>query len=142
MFWFPLERSSPSAERIIMSHRRKSRRQPRRSRGKCKHLRAVFIELNRRGPWTKEEKKAHVRRIREAVNRGSNGFNILPQPKPQPSKLKAKKPTPEPMLEFKPRRLKIKKAKPQKSEPLFRPRPKPVYRPNTLLDWLLRDTSY
>jgi len=68
-------------------------RRHRTNRSKRKHLRAVFIELNRRGPWTPEEKRGHVRRIRSAVLAGANGFDLLPRkrqrepyhsPKPEP----------------------------------------------------------
>lgn len=78
--------------------KRVSRRQPRRSRGKCKHLRDLFIQLNSRGPWTVEEKKEHIRRIRDSVNRGFKGLDALPPTKVRGPKFKSE-PRPEPQPE-------------------------------------------
>lgn len=85
------------SERRYDPSKRVSRRQPRRSRGKCKHLRDLFIKLNRRGPWTVEEKKEHIRRIRNAVNRGFKGLDALP-----PAKVRGPKFKPEPKPESQP----------------------------------------
>lgn len=61
-----------------------------RSIGRRKHARKAFIEFNRRGPWTDEERRKYTRQIHHAVNSGGNAINTLPKkkivskPKPKP----------------------------------------------------------
>ncbi len=61
-----------------------------RSRGRRKHAKKAFIEFNRRGPWTDEERKKYTRQIHHIVNSGGNAINTLPKkkiiskPKPEP----------------------------------------------------------
>lgn len=69
-----------------------------RSRGRRKHARKAFIEFNRRGPWTDEERRKYKRQIHHAVNSGGNAINTLPkkkvvpkpkpEPKPEPTKMR------------------------------------------------------
>lgn len=64
-----------------------------KSRSRRKHVRKAFIEFNRRGPWTDEERREWKRKIHRAANSTGSAIAILPAKKVVVSK---SKPKPEP----------------------------------------------